>query len=340
MRPALRYESCFRSALQKFVGISDLMIKRLTSTWPLGLKGIVGIFASMVGLGIVYFGLGVGTESPKKEASARANSPSLAQRQKPVHAMNLALGDMVFLALDLGFSVTNAKQDAIEPSKIAARVESQLQGIRAIYRQESAKNSSLVGAVILQFNIVPSGEVMQVKELSSRLNDSEFKRAILAETSKWSFAEIVSENLMVTCALLFVREGMDITTLIRWEKSLGNFADRAAAPRLAVNSLSAPQVKSPEPNVPATTAANNTSAEKTKPAAPAKSEGREFQIKYATSLRTDPNFSAASVTTFTIGTRVTVLRKQGDWLEVRAIHNGPSGFIRKEFVTPVEVARK
>jgi len=305
------------------------------------LKGIVGIFASMVGLGIVYFGLGVGTESPKKEASARANSPSLAQSQKPVRAMNLALGDMVFLALDLGFSVINAKQDAIEPSKIAARVESQLQGIRAIYRQESAKNSSLVGAVILQFNIVPSGEVMQVKELSSRLNDSEFKRAVLAETSKWSFAEIVSENLMVTCPLLFVREGMDITTLIRWEKSLGNFADRAA-PRLAVSGLSAPQAKLPQPNVPAANVANSASAppEKTKPASPAKSEGREFQIKYATALRTDPNFTAASVTTLTIGTRVIVTRKQGDWLEVRAIHNGPSGFIRKEFVTPVEVVRQ
>lgn len=318
------------------------MINRLTSTWPLGLKGIVGIFASLVGLGIVYFGLGVGTESPKKDASARVNPTSLAQQQKPVRAMNLALGDMVFLALDLGFNVTNAKQDAIEPSKIAARVESQLQGIRAIYRQESAKNSSLVGAVILQFNIVPSGEVTQVKELSSRLNDPEFKRAILAETSKWSFAEIVSENLMVTCPLLFVREGMDITTLIRWEKSLGNFADSAAAPRLAVNRLSAPQVKSPERNIPAASVANSApvAPEKTKPAAPAKSEGREFQIKYATSLRKDPNFSAATLTTFTIGTKVTVLRKQGDWLEVRATQNGPTGFIRKEFVTPVEVVRK
>jgi TonB family protein len=321
-------------------GISDLMINHLTSTWPFGLKGIVGIFASVVGLGIVYFGLGVGTESPKKEASALVNPTSRARQQKPVRAMNVALGDMVFLAQDLGFSVVNAKDDAIEPNKIAARIESQLQGIREIYRQESAKNSSLVGAVILQFNITPSGEVTQVKELSSRLNDAEFKRAILAETSKWSFAEIVSENLMVTCPLLFVDEGMDITTLIRWEKSLGNFADGAAAPRLAVNSLSAPQVKSPEANVPATTVANNASADKTKPAPPAKSEGREFQIKYATSLRTDPNFSAASVTTLTIGTRVTVLRKQSDWLEVRAIHNGPSGFIRKEFVTPVEVARK
>ena len=321
-------------------GISDLMINRLTSTWPLGLKGIVGIFASVVGLGIVYFGLGVGTESPKKEASARVNPTSLARQQKPVRSMNVALGDMVFLAQDLGFSVVNAKDGAIEPNKIAARIESQLQGIREIYRQESAKSSSLVGAVILQFNITPSGEVTQVKELSSRLNDAEFKRAILAETSKWLFAEIVSENLMVTCPLLFVDEGMDITTLIRWEKSLGNFADGAAAPRLAVNGLSAPQVKLPEANIQATTVANNASAEKTKPAAPAKSEGREFQIKFATALREEPNFAAPTLITFTIGTKVTVLSKQGDWLKVYATPSGPKGFIRKEFVTPVNIASK
>jgi len=321
-------------------GISDLMINRLTSTWPLGLKGIVGIFASVVGLGIVYFGLGVGTESPKKEASARVNPTSLARQQKPVRSMNVALGDIVFLAHDLGFSVVNAKDGAIEPNKIAARIESQLQGIREIYRQESAKSSSLVGAVILQFNITPSGEVTQVKELSSRLNDAEFKRAILAETSKWLFAEIVSENLMVTCPLLFVDEGMDITTLIRWEKSLGNFADGAAAPRLAVNGLSAPQVKLPEANIQATTVANNASAEKTKPAAPAKSEGREFQIKFATALREEPNFAAPTLITFTIGTKVTVLSKQGDWLKVYATPSGPKGFIRKEFVTPVNIASK
>jgi hypothetical protein len=35
-----------------------------------------------------------------------------------------------------------------------------------------------------------------------------------------------------------------------------------------------------------------------------------------------------------------VLNKQGDWLEVRSTNNGPTGFIRKEFVVPVDVARK
>lgn len=306
------------------------------SAWPWGLKGIVGIVAGVVGLAIVYFGLGVGTESPKKEASARANAPD--QPPKPVRAMNLALGNMVFLAQELGFGAASAKGGAVEPNKIAARIESQLQGIREIYRQEAANNSSLVGAVILQLNITPAGEVAQVKELSSRLNDAEFKRAILSETSKWSFAEIVSESVVVTCPLLFVHEGMDITTLVRWEKSLGNFEDKS---RLAVSGVSTPQAKSPGVSVPRTASvASSSSPEKAKPAAPAKTESKEFQIKYATLLRKDPNFTAPSLTSLTIGTKVTVLGKQGDWLEVRANQTGPTGFIRKEFVTPVQVVRK
>jgi hypothetical protein len=42
----------------------------------------------------------------------------------------------------------------------------------------------------------------------------------------------------------------------------------------------------------------------------------------------------------TIGTKVTVLGKQGDWLEVRTTASGPTGFIRKEFVAPAEVAHQ
>jgi hypothetical protein len=303
------------------------------SIWPLGLKGTAGAVTIVMGLGIVYFGPGVGTESPKKEASATINRDSLAQQKKPVRAMNVALGDMVFLAQDLGFHVADAKGAVIEPNKIAARIEGQIQGIREIYRQEVAKNSSLVGAIILQLDIAASGEVTHAKEVSSRLADTEFRKSILAEAAKWSFSEIAGENLTATCPLLFVREGMDITTLVRWEKSLGSFPETGDTPRLAANGLSAPQSKSPADVTPV----NNVSTDKVKTNALAKPEGKEFQIKYATSLRRDPNFSAPSLTTFTIGTKVRVLKKQGDWLEVRATHDGPSGFIRKEFVTQAAV---
>ena len=69
-----------------------------------------------------------------------------------------------------------------------------------------------------------------------------------------------------------------------------------------------------------------------------KSDAKIFQIKYPTSLRKDPNFSSNSLVTFTIGTKVTVINRSRDWLEVRSHHNGPSGYIRKEFAIPVDVA--
>jgi hypothetical protein len=301
----------------------------------IGLKGIVGVVSCLIGGVVVYFGFGAGTESPKKEASASANPAAVARRQKPVHAMNVALGHMVFLAHDLGFSVRNAK-DSAEASRIAGRIESQLYLVREQYRQEVVQNPTLAGTLTLQFNIAPSGEVSQVRELSSRLNDSDFKKAISAEVAKWSFAEMVDENLTVTCPLLFVHEGMDITTLVLWEKSLSNPEDKLALGRAP--SIPTQQAKVTEAAATAKTV--SAAAEKKGPAAGATPIGKQFQIKYPSTLRRHPNFSSDSVATFTIGTKLMVVGKQGEWLEVQSANNGPRGFIRQEFVVPVEVSRK
>ena len=300
------------------------------------MKTIIGLVFCLVILGAAYFGLGTSNQSPKKEAIA--NVKPTAQAQKPVQAMNLALGDMVFLAQDLGFSIRNHKDFPPESGKITLRLESHLQRVRELYRQETAKNPNLIGSVLLQFNVSPSGEVSQVKELSSRVSDVEFKKAIIAEVSTWSFAQVVSENLTVTCPLLFVREGMDITTLVLWEKSLAKLDDNFAQSRhAAANGTATPQAKAPAAVVAPPAAVVNP---KTHLQSAIKADATEFQIKYSTSLRKDPNFSSNSLTTFTIGTKVTVLKRDGDWLEVRAGNTGPTGFIRKEFVKPVELAHQ
>jgi hypothetical protein len=299
----------------------------------IGLKGIFGVVGCLIGVVVVYFGFGVGTESPKKKASASAKPAAMERRQKPVHAMNVALGNMVFLAHDLGFSVKNAK-DSAEVNRIAGRIESQLQEVREQYRQEVVKSPTLAGSLTLQFNIAPSGEVSQVRELSSRLNHPDFKRAILAEVPKWSFAEMVDENLTVTCPLLFVHEGMDITTLVLWEKSLSNSSDMPVLTR-------APSNPTQQAKVTAAAATTKTaSAAVEKKASAATPIGKEFQIKYPSTLRRYPNFSSDSLATFTIGTKLMVVGKQGEWLEVQPANNGPRGFIRQEFVVPVEVARR
>jgi len=300
--------------------------------WPLSMKGVVGILSCAAGLGVIYFGFGVGTESPKKEALAGPSRAAAPDPSKPVRAMNLALGNMVFFAQDLGFSVRNAKDETINPAKIVARIEGQLHGMRELFRAEIARNPSLAGTITLQFNVATSGEVSQVREASARINDGDFKNAVIAEAANWSFPETLAEPVSVTCPLLFVHQGMDITTLVQWEKVVGQGSEKTPA-RIAAGNA-------PPQNPPATVVAAKSTPAQAKAESAAKPDAKLFQIKYATSLRKEPNFSAASLLMFTIGTKVTVLRKQGDWLEVRSTDNGPTGFIRKEFVIPVDVAHK
>ena len=301
-----------------------------------GMKTIIGLVLCLIILVAGYFGLGIGNQSAKKEAIASVKAAAPAQ--KPAQAMNLALGDMVFLAQDLGFSIRSDKDFPPESGKITLRLESHLQRVRELYRQETTKNPNLIGSVMLQFNISPSGEVSQIKELSSRVNDVEFKNAVVAEVSKWSFADVVSENLTVTCPLLFVREGMDITTLVLWEKSLAALGDNLMQSRqTAANGTAKAPAKAPAAIAPVPAAVVKT---KSPAQIGIKADASEFQIKYPTLLRKDPNFSSNSLTTFTIGTKVTVVKRDGDWLEVRAGNAGPTGFIRKEFVKPIEVAQQ
>ena len=297
-----------------------------------GFKEIIGITSCAFGLGLVCFGYGIGTESPKKEAVAKVPAADAKSSKRPVQTMNLALGDMVFFARDLGFIVRNAKGDTVDPSRIAARIESQLTGIRDLYRQEVSKSPALAGGLVLQFDISSNGEVGQIRELSSRVVDGEFKKTVADEVSKWSFGETVTEDLQVTCPLLFVHEGMDITTLVHWEKSLGNSSDKPVLARSAGG---------PAAQQPAQTTRNNVAVRSASPVqAPAvKPDLKEFQIKYATALRKEPDFSSPSLTMLTVGTKITVLRRQTEWVEVRSTANGQTGFIRKEFVAPVEVAR-
>jgi hypothetical protein len=122
--------------------------------------------------------------------------------------------------------------------------------------------------------------------------------------------------------------------LVRWEKSLEDGSIKTASINpAAVRPQSSKTAAAPAPAA--------TAASVTPPRAPLRSsEAKEYRIKYAATLRKDPNFAAPTLLTFTIGTRVTVLGRQGDWLEVRSRAEGPTGFIRKEFVTPIEVTRQ
>lgn len=290
---------------------------------PLGFKGLMGIAGCVIGLGVVYFGSGIDTASLKSEEAVEATPAPQPDRKRPVRSMNLALGDMVFFARDLGFAVTGA-QDEVVSDRIATRIENQLQEIRGLYRQELHRNPALAGSLTLQFDIGPDGEAVQVRELSSRLNDAVFKHSVVAAAAKWSFTDLAAGGLQVRCTLLFVHEGMDITTLVQWEKSLADAVEAVAT----LPAANAPQTP-PQPKPVTTTKASVTTT-----------KAKEFHIKYTTGLRKEPSFSSASLASLAAGTKIQVLRPRGDWIEVRSLDGRSTGFVRREFVTTVEIASR
>jgi hypothetical protein len=286
------------------------------------------------GLGLIIFGLGAGSSSKERVTSAVKEESS---RKLPT--WNIALGDLVILARDMGFDVQAGKDVLIDEAKIAGRIESQLQTLRDLYRQEISKNSALMGGVVLQLSINSSGEVTKVREIASRISDNEFRKAVIAAVSIWSFDQVLSQESTITCPLLFVREGMDITTLIQWEKNLSQAGDKPALAKLKLDIEPAPQITAiRNPSVRQTSSKEIAVGPQPRQLPKAQSEGALYQMKYTTVIREEPNYSAAAVARFTTGTKVILLGQSGDWYEVR-YDGGPRGFLRKEFIAPADSAK-
>jgi hypothetical protein len=301
-------------------------------------RAVIALASCIFGVGLILLALQMDRDSQDKAGAAAGKPEKQEPKKKPQRAWNIALGNVVVVAPDLGFAARAVNGRHVEESKIAVRLESQLQSLREFYRQESDREPDLMGAMLLQLTVTSSGEVTHIKELGSRIADGEFKKAVLTEVSNWTFPEILTDTTIINCPFLFVREGMDITTLIQWEQTIGQFGDKPILTRSHAPSI--PQqttdvLRRADAGI-KTPAAYNKVAHGPELKSPAKL----YQIKHPTTIRKEPSFGSPAVAKFTVGTKVTLISGRGDWLEVRADDASPSGFIRKEFVTAVELAQK
>jgi hypothetical protein len=303
-----------------------------------GRRVVIALASCAFGAALILLGSQMGSKSSDPTGTTEEESSLKTQKKKTQRAWNIALGNVVVVAEDLGLNAKTVKGAQVEEAKIAARLESQLQGLRDFYRQESEREATLMGGMLLQLTVNPSGDVTHVKELVSRITDNEFKKAVLAEASKWTFPEIIMDGATITCPILFVREGMDITTIVQWEKTLGQFNATAKMNAQLTQQSQAPEgSKRNEPVVRTATVPNKAKVDQN---AEAKSLTRMYQVKHPTTIRQEPNFGSESIGKFTAGSRVTIIATRGDWVEVRGDDGSLAGFIRREFVTPVELTQK
>jgi hypothetical protein len=293
---------------------------------------VIALASFLFGLGLIVLALQIERNSDDTEDAAE-NPVKQEQKKKAQPAWNIALGNVVVVAPDLGFAVKALKGGQVEESRIVARLESQLQGLREFYRQEGDKETNLMGGLLLQLTVTPAGEVTHVKELLSRIPDGEFKRAVLREVLNWTFPDMLADTTTINCPLLFVREGMDITTVVQWEKTVGPLGDKPLVAR--GNPQTGQQTHGSEVRR-ADAVIKTPGGQQLE----LKSLAKPYQIKHSTTIRKEANFNSPAVGKYTSGTRVTVISTRGDWLEVRADDANQSGFVRKEFVTAVELAHK
>jgi Bacterial SH3 domain len=300
-------------------------------------RSAVAITGCALGLALIVIGFGVGSSSKHELASAPKKEIPV---KKKVPAWNLALGDVVIVARDLGFSISPSHETAGE-AKVLARIDGQLQSMRELYRRESEKDQSLLGGILLQLTTNGAGEVTNVKELNSRIISSDFRKSIVTEAAKWTFEDVLAEPSVIKCPLLFVREGMDVTTLVNWERFLGDFGE---LPVLGKSDNAAQKFdRSGVLETVKAAGAGKGSASPTavtSRGATATTSGSAYQIKYATTIRKEPSFSSTAVAKFPVGTKVVLIGKAGDWLKVSYADGGPVGFLRKEFVVPVTLAKQ
>ena len=295
-------------------------------------RTVIALASFLFGLGLIVLALQIERNSDDTEDAAE-NPVKQEQKKKAQPAWNIALGNVVVVAPDLGFAVKALKGGQVEESRIVARLESQLQGLREFYRQEGDKETNLMGGLLLQLTVTPAGEVTHVKELLSRIPDGEFKRAVLSEVLNWTFPDMLADTTTINCPLLFVREGMDITTVVQWEKTVGPLGDKPLVAR--GNPQTGQQTHGSEVRR-ADAVIKTPGGQQLE----LKSLAKPYQIKHSTTIRKEANFNSPAVGKYTSGTRVTVISTRGDWLEVRADDANQSGFVRKEFVTAVELAHK
>src|SRR2546427_2578937 len=300
------------------------------------IKRLVAAFARCAfGLALILLGYVAGSrplvqnDATPKNLSAESRPPKSQARWNP------ALASLVIIAPELGFGVTGQKDAGSDSDQIIKRIEAQLFGLRQLYRQEVEKNPVLMGHMLLQLAVDSSGNVIHAGELASRITNDDFKQAVVGEAYKWQFHEIISDSVSINLPLRFVGEGMEVTTLLHWEKALGSLDQRATqAQSVSLPMQEGKSRESASANVASASQKRKVSRQRPESSAATPAVG-VYELKYSTRVRKEPNFESASLAEVSAGTKVEVVAVQGRWLEIRPKASGPTGFIRSEFAAPV-----
>ena len=236
-----------------------------------------------------------------------------------------------------GRNISAAVKDLFE----TAAVE-QLAGLHQLYASWSSPKQEAIGSMLLRLFVDSSGRVTRIEPLKSQLTSDDFANVVLSEMRQWRFPTGAGAPVEITIPLLFVAKGMDPNTVVQWERRtrVADGKEPAAAPtRVArvipavVSAKAAHGEATPVSVNPPKVSQDVVTRTKVQPS-PAQTFPM-IKTTQAVALRQQPRFAAERVHEVDADTELSLLENKGDWLKVKVAHAGAIGFVRKEYVAPL-----
>lgn len=251
--------------------------------------------------------------------------------------------DSAVLAVDtFGLSI-QAKTNSASTQEVLEQVAVEhLARLHRTYSRWADANGDLMGSLLLKLTVDATGKVADVAPLASHVTNTSFTKTVLDDVRKWKFPRAQMEVAEITVPLLFVPKGMDPETVVQWERQVrsaqeaetqaGDLRAASKAP-ISTGGERQPTVLSAVPP------GIQPSAAKASTVPVAKPKTEEALIAARTNrsvaIRENPNFSARKVHEVDEDTELSIVENRGDWLKVKIADAGFIGFVRKEFVSPI-----
>jgi TonB family protein len=102
------------------------------------------------------------------------------------------------------------KAEGRSKEEIMDVVNANMPDLKKIHREFLKQKSSLNGKVILKFTIAASGEIINIKIISSTTGYAKFDKAVKDKVATWKWEAISGGNTTPTIPFNFTDEGWDI----------------------------------------------------------------------------------------------------------------------------------
>lgn len=244
----------------------------------------------------------------------------------------------------------------------------QLGELNKAYARWSESDPFTSGTVALKLSIEPSGKIAKVEEVVSRLSEHRFVDVVVAEVKQWKLPLGGTKTAEISVPLIFVPAKAGPAQLAAEGKSREPGVARQDRPTTHT-SLAREQVEPAAPGLP-TVAKNETRLQHHSRGRPARASDTgitpgakgsdnslgnvavkrklaatstipeiETEIARTAALKHAPRFAADVIEKVGPGTRVTVLRKERDWIKVKVKTSGKVGYLRKEYLAGFNTIR-